>query len=83
MTELDQEQRARINRVTAYAGSPPSPFRSNPNRCSIRRNYGLIIAAVYMKNAAFGFMPKKAFFIASSEHVISFAALGALHGCWS
>ncbi|MBD2870297.1 DUF1761 domain-containing protein [Paenibacillus arenilitoris] len=42
----------------------------------------LAIALVYLKNAAFGLMPKKVYAIAVCEHAISFAALGLLHGLW-
>jgi len=43
---------------------------------------GLIIAFVYLKNAAFGLMSRKVYTIAVVEHLVSFLVLGILHGWW-
>jgi Protein of unknown function (DUF1761) len=43
---------------------------------------GIIIALVYLKNALFGLMTKKAYAIAVGDHIIAFSLLGGLHGLW-
>jgi len=44
---------------------------------------GMIISLVYVKNALFGLLSRKALMIALGDHLIVFALLGALHGMWN
>ncbi|MCU6707763.1 hypothetical protein M6D81_03485 [Paenibacillus sp. J5C_2022] len=42
----------------------------------------VIIALVLLKNAVFDLMSRKVYAIAAGEHIISFIALGIIHGVW-
>lgn len=41
---------------------------------------GLVITLVYIKNALFGLMSKRALLIAIGDHLVVFTLLGVLHG---
>jgi Protein of unknown function (DUF1761) len=41
---------------------------------------GLLITFVYLKNALFGLLSKRMFFIAIGDHLVIFTGLGAVHG---
>ena len=43
---------------------------------------GIFIKIVYVKNALFGLLSKRATLVAIFDHLIIFTLLGALHGCF-
>lgn len=97
-SHLNNVKEGQLKNPLIYVGSTAAAFLSSfimalliqatgfdglQNGLAIGLMAAVLIALVYMKNAAFGLMSKKVYAIAVGEHFISFTVLGILHGVWS